>query len=223
MGLETKVNSLSASQAQYLALSAALSEFTGRAFEAHRHPAVLLDRATGPSTRVWGWWAETDPPLPCLLWSGEHGWSATVVEPDDLDSEGYERDFWAHRIKLLDIALANALGPYPTLEDLELRVNGAASFGIGNRDDATRHAMRWGVLQLRAARARFGTPLANPDQCTVAGSGTVDEELARHALLPTLPKPRSLLRLKRDDASTRDRQGAHTSQRHLCGNDSRES
>lgn len=219
MGLETKVNSLPASQAQYLALSAALSEFTGRAFEEHRHPAVLLDRATGASTRVWGWWAQTDPPLPCLLWSGEHGWSAAVVEPDDLDSEGYERDFWAHRIKLLDIALANALGPYPSLEDLELRVNAAASFGAGHHDDLVRRAMRWGILQLRAARARFGASLHDADRLGPAGDGSVDEELARHALLPTLSKPRAT---RAGSPRTSRRPDVGLAQPHLCGHDSGE-
>ena len=116
-------------RAQYLQLSECLKRASGQDFERHRHPAVVVDRMTGPEVRVWGWWAG-DGDVPCLLWAGGLGWSAAMVLPDEFDSEGYERAFWSHRIKLLDLALANALGPATTLEDLELQVAGDDTYGL---------------------------------------------------------------------------------------------
>ena len=180
-----------AGHAQYLQLSNALKQLPGKEFEVHGHPAVLLDRVTGLSTRVWGWWTSDAPALPCLLWCGEDGWSATVVEPDTLDSEGYEREFWAHRIKLLDLALANALGPYPFLVDLELSIGVAGSFGLGSRHAEITRAMRWGIVQLRAAPARSSATTGTVDTHahSARSDGEVDAELARHALVPSLRKP----------------------------------
>jgi len=92
---------------EFWVLSDALKQCRGRDFEGHRHPAVVVDRATGPSVRVWGWWTQDNPAIPCLLWCGQRGWSATLVEPDELDSPGYELAFWSHRItglnQLVDI------------------------------------------------------------------------------------------------------------------------
>ena len=185
---------VTASQAQYLWFSDALKRLPGQAFENHRHPAVVLDRVSGASTRVWGWWTPSTPgtpALPCLLWCGEHGWSATVVEPDMFDTAGYERVFWSHRIKLLDLALANAIGPCQSLEDLEMSAAAEASFGIGVPGSVVRAAMLWGIVQLRSARAanlgqvtepRLGGPAERPQ------AGVIDEELTRHALVPTLAK-----------------------------------
>lgn len=185
------VSSETASQAQYLAISDALKELSGSAFESHGHPAVLLDRVTGTSTLVWGWWTEEAPQLPCLLWFREPGWSAAVVRADMFDGEGYEREFWAHRIRLLDFALANALGPFPALEDLELEVTTAAGFGLGTRDAETKRALHWGIRHLRAACARTAG-LADGDRSLRCGAppdgGVIDAELARHALVPTLTK-----------------------------------
>jgi hypothetical protein len=139
------------------------------------------------------------------MWCGEAGWSATVVEPDALDSEGYERDFWSHRIKLLDLALANALGPHRALEDLELHVAAVASWGLGARAVEIKRAMSWGILQLRSARARpTDHGFAGRGRQTVPSAdvaGVVDEELARHALVPTLAKARVGLPRKRKDPS----------------------
>jgi hypothetical protein len=194
-----------AGQAEYLLLSDALKQLPGRAFEGHGHPAVVLDRASGPSVRVWGWWSGESPALPCLVWCGARGWSATVVEPDTLDSEGYEREFWSHRIKLLDLALANALGPYPALEDLELNVAAVANWGLGARATEVKRAMSWGILHLRSARARptdHGFDGRDPQTVPAADmEGVVDAELARHALIPTLAKARVGLPRKRPDPS----------------------
>jgi hypothetical protein len=126
--------------AEYLALSERLKELRGVDFETHGHPAVLLDRTTSARTRVWGWWADGANRDPCLLWASERGWSVTVVEAGALDSEGYERAFWSHRIHLLDLALANALGPFRTLEQLELGVAASDSFGFGDRAGELRSA-----------------------------------------------------------------------------------
>jgi hypothetical protein len=188
---------ITASRAQYLCLSASLRKLPGRKFETHSHPAVVLDHATGPATRVWGWWTTGRPALPCLLWSGELGWSATVVEPDVFDTEGYERAFWCHRIKLLDLALANALGPCPTLEQLELQVAAEASFGAGSRASELTESMLWGILQLRAARA--GGHGSVPARAPVLGPGTgmraaVDDELVRRGLSPAFAKTKARIR-----------------------------
>jgi hypothetical protein len=182
---------LSPGHTQYLLFSEALKDVAGRRFEQHDHPVVVLDRATGPTTRVWGWWTPGHPARPCLLWSSGRGWGTTVVEPDTLDAEGYERAFWSHRIKLLDLALANALGPVATLEDLELHAT-LTCFGLGS--DGVRHqaAVLWGVRHLRAATASSPSGTVRPsDRPTRAGiDGVVDDELARHALIPTLAKSR---------------------------------
>lgn len=182
-------------QTQYLVLSESLKRLPGTHFERHRHPAVLLDRATGPDLRVWGWWSGGDRELPCLLWAGDLGWSATVVEPDGFDSEGYERVFWAHRVKLLDLALANAVGPCRTLEDLELRVASHASNGAGTSWSEPRRALMWGILQLRAARAHRASIVgagarARPLRAVPGAAGSVDEELLRQGLVPSLAKSR---------------------------------
>ena len=177
--------------AEYLHLSDALKQLRGVDFETHDHPAVALDGATPPATRVWGWWADAQPvqrPLPCMLWASERGWSATVVEPGELDGAGYERAFWSHRIGLIDLCLANALGPFPTLEELELNVAAEGSFGFGTWAAQIRSAVLWGILQLRAARAQSRrTP---PDEAPLVPgvSCSVDDELARHGLVPTLAK-----------------------------------
>ena len=188
------MTTLTAGQAQYLLLSEQLKQLAGSRFETLHHPAVVLDLATGSSTRVWGWWTdESDghPALPCLLWAGELGWSATVVEPDVFDSEGYERAFWSHRIKLLDLALANALGPYPTLEQLELHV-ADESLGADSWHVELRGALLWGILEQVAAGAR-------DDRIAVSAirpwsgndlRGTVDEELVVHGLAPMSAKAR---------------------------------
>jgi hypothetical protein len=176
---------------EYLALSDSLKQLPGVQFETHGHPAVILDRATPSSTLVWGWWAEAAPPVPCLLWASPRGWSATVVEPGAFDSEGYERAFWSHRITLLDLALANAIGPFPTLDRLERTIAVDDSFGAGAWAVQLTSAVLWGVRQLREARSgsrgrasseRRPTPPATAARCVV------DAELALHALVPTLAK-----------------------------------
>jgi hypothetical protein len=187
------MTTLPRAQAQYLLLSEQLKQLPGSTFEIHHHPAVVLDLATGPAMRVWGWWTdESDgrPALPCLLWAGELGWSATVVEPDVFDSEGYERAFWSHRIKLLDLALANALGPCPTLEQLELHVTDE---GLGANACALelRGGLLWGILALEAARGTSHDGTAASAAARLPADdmrGTVDEELVAHALSPTLAK-----------------------------------
>jgi hypothetical protein len=178
--------------AQYLLLSEQHKQLPGSSFENHHHPAVVLDLATGPTVRVWGWWTdETDghPALPCLLWAGELGWSATVVEPDVFDSQGYERAFWSHRIKLLDLALANALCPCRTLEQLELHL-ADESLGADSWAPGLRGALVWGVLQLGAARALHeggAAPATGPWRADEV-RGTVDEELVAHGLGPMSAK-----------------------------------
>lgn len=174
---------------EYVAVSERLKHLRGADFETHGHPAVILDRATSPATQVWGWWAESEPRLPCLLWAGERGWSITVVEPGALDSEGYERAFWAHRIHLLDLALANAMGPFHTLDELELAVSTESSFGLGCWGVEIRSAVRWGVRQLKTARARGRRTGMGPDPAGAAAAhASVDQELTRCGLVPTLPK-----------------------------------
>ena len=184
--------------AQYLTLSEGLKRLPGSEFEKHRHPAVVLDRATGPDVRVWGWWSGGDGKLPCLLWADALGWSATVVEPDAFDSEGYERVFWSHRIKLLDLALANAIGPCKKLAGLELRVAGDTSFGLDAAWAVPTGALLWGIVQLRAARAHRGHIAGGATvsllPTTPDTHGVMDDELARHGLFPTLPKRRMLSR-----------------------------
>jgi hypothetical protein len=181
-----------AAAVEYLFLGDRLKQLRGSDFETNDHPAAVLDRATGPGVRVWGWWADAESPIPCLLWASERGWSATVVEPCALDSEGYERPFWAHRVNLLDLALANAIGPVPTLEQLELNVAADDSFGFGVLAQRLRSAVLWGILQQRAARmrgVRFGAGPACPEGTAITGC-SVDEELTRLALVPTLVKRR---------------------------------
>ena len=179
-------------QAEFLMLSDALKQCRGRDFESHDHPGVVFDRATGPSVRVWGWWTQDEPAIPCLLWCGEWGWSATLVEPDGLDSPGYELAFWSHRIKLLDLALANGVGPHLTLSELELHVAADASLPLGFHGSRRTEAMLWGIRQLLMARSlrhrrAIESPAASEEQ---AHRGLIDEELVRHALVPTLAKPR---------------------------------
>lgn len=177
--------------AEYLALSDALKRLPGTAFEDHDHPAVILERATGPTFRVWGWWA-TGTRLPCLLWASDHGWSATTVEPDEFDSEGYERVFWCHRIKLLDLALGSALGPCPTLARLELLVASDPGQSLAGYAGATSTGLLWGIVQLRAARAGSSTSAGTRVQPLPPFTGTdaaLDQELLRHGLSPTHPKP----------------------------------
>ena len=176
--------------AQYLALSEGLKQLPGSEFEKYRHPAVVLDLATGPDVRVWGWWTGGDSELPCLLWTGELGWSATVVEPDMFDSEGYERVFWSHRIKLLDLALANAVGPCKTLKALELRVAGDPGYGLDASFKQPNRGLLSGIIQLRAARAhRAGVTRGGADvrpmPLATGMRGGMDEELARFGLVPT--------------------------------------
>ena len=181
-------------QTQYLALSESLKRIPGGDFERHGHPAVLLDRATGPALRVWGWWSGGELRLPCLLWAGDLGWSATVVEPDAIDGEGYERVFWAHRVKLVDLALANAIGPCRTLEDLELRVASHAIDEAGACWSEPRRALLWGILQLRAARAHRASVVGSagvrgrPLRAVTGAAGAVDGELTRYGLVPSLAK-----------------------------------
>lgn len=179
--------------AQYLMMSDRLKRLAGEEFERHQHPAIILDRASGPGVRVWGWWTVAGD-LPCVLWAGDLGWSATAVGPDTFDSEGYERAFWSHRIKLLDLALANALGPARTLEDLELQVASDTSYGLDLTWTGVKGALLWGILQLRAARAqrrqivRGGAavrPMITPEFC-----GVTDDDLVQHGLAPTLAKAR---------------------------------
>jgi hypothetical protein len=163
-----------------MALSDALKRLPGELFEAHGHPAVLLDRATSPAVRFWGWWANSDRQLPCLLWCSERGWFATVVRPDEIGAPGYELCLWSHRIKLLDLALANALGPRPSLGVLELNLL------LGACRTPTTEAMLWGIVQLRAAHQRAGrTSMRRHEGTSRALAGKFDDELARHGLLPT--------------------------------------
>jgi hypothetical protein len=181
---------LSPAESQYLRLGEGLKRVPGRLYEQHGHPAVILDRATGPGAQVWGWWTGGRPARPCLLWSSRQGWGATVVEPAAVDAEGYERALWWHRVKLLDLALARALGPCPTLEELELKVP-SAGFGRGQDSCGLHRGVLWGIRLLRAARemdrsARVRHPYRPPQGAGVEGA--VDEELARHALIPTLAK-----------------------------------
>jgi hypothetical protein len=189
-------------RAEFLMLSDALKQCRGQDFENHGHPGVVFDRATGPSIRVWGWWTQDEPAIPCLLWCGEHGWSATVVEPDELDGPGYELAFWSHRIKLLDLALANALGPYPSLRELELHVAADTALGLGSHGSRMTEALSWGIVQLRAARAqrlRDSSETRGRQPAAKTFGGMVDEELVRHALVPSLAKPKVLQIRKRKD------------------------
>jgi hypothetical protein len=177
--------------AEYLALSERLKLLRGMDFEQHGHPAVVLDRATSPSTLVWGWWADVRPAIPCILWASERGWSVTVVEAGALDSEGYERAFWSHRITLLDLALANAIGPFPTLEQLELNVAADGSFGLGPWACELREAVLWGIGQLQAVQAsRHRGRGTEPYPGPTGGPCSVDQELSLHGLAPTNVKSR---------------------------------
>lgn len=187
------MNTATARQVEFLMLSDALKQCRGFDFEGHGHPAVVLDRATPPSIRVWGWWSPEEPGTACLLWRGDRGWCAAVVEPDEPHSPGYELAFWSHRIKLLDLALANALGPYATLGQLELHVAADARLELGPHGSTIREAMLWGIVQLRAARSqRRPTEENRPDKpATGTQSGVVDEELVQHGLAPTFPKRRA--------------------------------
>jgi len=193
----------SARQSELVMLSDALKQLRGWEFESHAHPAVVLDRATGPSVRVWGWWTVGAPARPCVLWCGQRGWSVAVVEPDVFDSQGYELALWAHRIKLLDLALANAVGPHRRLAELELHVASEPSFGVGPHASSVRDAVLWGILQLRAALARRPDQAVAERQAPASEStrgGVVDEELARHGLVPTLAKARIRHRKHKDAA-----------------------
>ena len=186
-------------RAEFLSLGDDLKRCRGQEYEDHDHPAVLMDRATNPSVRVWGWWADTEPRLPCILWSSERGWSATVVEPDGIDAPGYELAYWSHRVKLLDLALANALGPFRTLTSLELHVAGDTTPPILDPHAFhLREALLWGIVQLRAARVQEPYPgVAEVSLATVrgpVGAGRIDDELTKHALAPTIAKRRKSTR-----------------------------
>lgn len=180
-------------RSEFLTLSDALKHRRGDEFETHDHPAVIFDRATGPTVRVWGWWTRTTPRVPCLLWSSERGWSATAVEPTEIDGPGYELPHWSHRIRLLDTALANSVGPHLTLALLELYIASDSTLPLGPLGAPIPEALQWGIAGLRSARAHphnlhaVGTTLATSGPNTPAG--TVDAELVRHALVPTLAKP----------------------------------
>lgn len=179
-------------QGEYLSISDAMKRCRGEEFEQYDHPAVLLDRVTDDSVRVWGWWTKTDPALPCLLWSGPRGWSITVVEPDEIGAPGYELAHWSHRVKLLDLAFANALGPHRTLDLLELYVAADTTLALGPDGPGIREALIWGMVQLRAARAQTGGRIEG------SVSGAVDDELAQHELSPTFAKPRPNTSTDRD-------------------------
>jgi hypothetical protein len=193
--------------AQYLLLSDLLMLVPGVTFARHPHPAAVLDLATGPRTSVWGWWSEPfdgEPPVPCLLWVGELGWSVTTVEPDVFDTEGYECSFWSHRIKLLDLAIANATGPLPTLDALRRRVSDDLDPRLGERAAALGGALLWGILQQQAAQTRLGEVVGDPGTPAPATrgvvngivKGTVDDALDQEQLGPDRVK----LRLERADA-----------------------
>jgi hypothetical protein len=177
---------------QYLLFSEVLKDIPGRQYEQHRHPAVIFDRVTGPGTQVWGWWTRGTPARPCLLWSGGRGWGATVVEPEVDGADGFERASWSRRIRMLDRALEYACGPYPSLEELEVQVP-SAGLDLGRGGGELAGGLLWGVRRLRAAHLTD----RSTDSSTKHGflleawiDGTVDEELARHALIPTLAKAR---------------------------------
>lgn len=177
-------------QDEFLALSDALKRRRGEEFEEHPHPAVLLDRATGTAAQVWGWWASTTgPQVPCLLWCTKRGWSTTAVEPDEIDAPGYELAHWSHRIKLLDLALANAHGPYNSLSKLELHVAADSTLPLGQHGPAIREGMLWGIVQLRAAYAQTRRSMPKGlGLAPAAPTDRLDADLAHHALVPTLPK-----------------------------------
>jgi hypothetical protein len=181
---------LSPSQTPFLLFSELLEDIPGREYEQHRHPAVILDRAMGPGTQVWGWWTRGRPARPCLLWCGERGWGAAVVDPQLLGLGPYEHASWPHRIRMLDRALATALGPYPTLDELERHIP-SAGLDHGRDDCDISAAVSWGVRTLRAARMtnrRVGRRLPREFPLGAEIHGELDEELARHALIPTLAK-----------------------------------
>ena len=181
---------LSPGQTQHLLFSEALKDIPGCQYEQHRHPAVILDRATGSETQVRGWWTRGRPARPCLLWSAARGWGATAVAPEVVGADGYERVFWSHRVKLLDLALARAMGPYPTLQELELQVP-SAGFGPGQDGGELLEGLLWGVRLLRGAHRMDRGADSRPWRTVRRDAGIegeVDEELARHALIPTLGK-----------------------------------
>jgi len=118
-----------------------------------------------------------------------------VVEPDGIDAPGYEMRYWSHRVKLLDLALANAFGPCPTLATLELHVAADTTPPVLDPQGFyIREALLWGIIQLRAARAQVPRPGAPVGSMIKVGAtfraGVVDDELTKHALVPTLPKRR---------------------------------
>jgi hypothetical protein len=143
------MDSHEAAHAEFRSLSDALKCRRGVEFEEDEHPAALVDRATGPSVQVWGWWTATAPRLACLLWSSERGWSATVVEPAEVGAPGYELAHWSHRIQLLDLALANAVGPHATLGLLELHVALDATLGLSPFGSVPVDSLTWGIARLR--------------------------------------------------------------------------
>jgi len=180
-------------QAQYLLLSDLLMLVPGSEFERHPHPATVLDLATGPRTSVWGWWSEpldAAAAVPCLLWAGDLGWSATTVEPDVFDTQGYECSVWSHRIKLLDLAVANATGPFRTLDELRRRVSDDIDPALGDRSAALAGALLWGISQQQAARSRLGDVAGVPAIPAAALRGAVDDTLDRQHLGPERVKVR---------------------------------
>lgn len=179
--------------AQYFLLGDLLKLLPGSVFEQHTHPAAVLDLATGPGTSVWGWWstgADGEASVPCLLWAGELGWSATTVEPDLFDTDGYERSFWSHRIKLLDLAIANAIGPFPTLEELQYRVAEDAALDVGCRSAAVTGSLLWGIAQQQRAQARVAAGVTMSGFPAIAARGAVGEDLEALRLSPDRAKVR---------------------------------
>jgi hypothetical protein len=183
---------------EYLVLSGLLTVVPAGTCARHRHPAHVLDLATGPRTSVWGWWAEPvggESPVPCLLWAGELGWSAAAVEADTLDGRGYATSSWSQRATLLDLALANATGPFRTVDQLCQRVSDDVHPDLGDRSAAVAGALLWGILQQQAARTRLGHVATGSRVPRVAVRGVVDDALDRGHLSPDRVK----VRLERPD------------------------
>lgn len=168
-------------------LTDALKALTGADFEAAEdHPGVLLDLVTDDNTVVYGWWP-ANYNTPVLAWQSPRGWSATIVDSDDL---GWPDNAWYDRARDLGSAFLDAPEPTTVLDLLRTACAAAANPDFADHWREKNKALAWGLLRLLNLEVRLlGTHIAAGHGLDLTGAG--------EALLDGMPLPDA--QVQRDD------------------------
>lgn len=172
---------------EYNAFRQGLMSLNGQDYEdAESHPGFLLDRIA-PDATVYGWWP-TEYNTPCLAWKSPRGWSATVVDNDDL---GWPNSVFFVRATDLCDAIMAAAEPTSLLELICFTCEVASDPTNDEHWIDKMKGLAWGLLRLLdndhdrrlATRLIAGLDLTGAGECLLDGDPLDEQSITSEDLL----------------------------------------